>query len=744
MNRSRRFESLEQREINRETFVEDWPEAGLIAADGPADPQPGLRLAQGRVVEMDGRPRAGFDALDFFIADHGLDLNVAEQAMATPSIDIARMLVDLSVPRAEVLRLAGGCTPAKLVDIVRHMNVLEMMVGLAKMRARRTPANQAHVTNRREHPALLAADAAEAAQRGFAEIETTVGVARFAPLNALAILIGSQTGRGGVLTQCSVEESLGLQLAMKGLTTYAETLSVYGTEGAFVDGDDTPWSKAFLSAAYASRGVKIRFTSGTGSEALMGHAQGCSMLYLEARCLLITRGAGSQGVQNGSISCIALPESLSGGVRVVLAENLLASMLGLEVASGNDALASHSPIRKTAKLMLQFIPGTDFIFSGYSAVPKRDNLFGGGNFDADDLDDFSVLQRDMQVDGGTRPITEQQALAIRREAALAIQAVYAELGFPAVSQAEVEAAVIAHGSEDMPARDVAADLAAADRFLNGSETVMAVIDALLRRGFDRLAANVLEMGRQRVAGDYLQPAGIFDQHFRVASAINDANDYRGPGTGYRLSQARWQELRQLPQVKSPREFIAGNVGTPSAMLAELGPARPGSLPEVVVAVGPAFGTELTRTINGLSHEDVLAAILTGVAAEGLTARVVKVYHSSDCAAIGQSAADLSSTGIGIGLQSRGTTIIHQRGLPRLNNLELFPQSPSLTLETYQSIGRNAARYAQGQRTTPVPVQVDNWARLRLIVKTALLHRRETEMVRQQPPVELRFDWEPDL
>ena len=71
-------------------------------------------------------------------------------------------------------------------------------------------------------------------------------------------------------------------------------------------------------------------------------------------------------------------------------------------------------------------------------------------------------------------------------------------------------------------------------------------------------------------------------------------------------------------------------------------------------------------------------------------------------------------------------------------------SPSLTLETYQAIGRNAARYALGRRTTPVPVQVDNWARLRLIVKTTLLHRRETEWVRPEPPVELRFDWEPDV
>ena len=744
MPTSHRFQSLEQREINRETFVEPWPEAGLIVADSPNDPRPSLRIEDGQVVELDGRARADFDALDLFIAAHGLDLASAPEAMALPSLEFARKLVDLDTPRAEILRLAAGCTPAKLVDIVRHMSVLEMMMAMAKMRARRMPANQAHVTNKREHPALLAADAAEAALRGFAEIETTVGVARYAPFNALAILVGSQTGRGGVLTQCSVEESLGLQLAMLGLTTYAETLSVYGTEGAFVDGDDTPWSKAFLGAAYASRGVKVRFTSGTGSEALMGHAEGCSMLYLEARCLAVTRGAGSQGVQNGSISCIALPESLPGGVRAVLAENLLAAMLGLEVASGNDALASHSAIRKTAKLMLQFIPGTDFIFSGYSAVPKRDNLFGGGNFDADDFDDYSVLQRDMQIEGGTRPITEAQALAIREQAARAIQAIYAELGFPPITDEEIAAAVTAHGSEDMPARDVVSDLAAANRFLRGQQTILAVVGALQRRGFTEVAANLLEMGRQRVAGDYLQPAAIFDAGFKVRSAINDPNDYTGPGTGYRLGGERWEAVQALPQVKSPRDFIADQVGAPLANLGEVGPAAAGTVPEVVVAVGPAFGTELTKTINGLKHEDVLAAILTGIASEGLIGRVVKVYQSSDCAAIGQIGAWLSGSGISVGIQSRGTTIIHQKGLPRLNNLELFPQSPSLTLETYRAIGRNAARYALGRVTTPVPVQVDNWARLKLIVKTTLLHRRETELVQHLPPMELRFDWEPDL
>src|SRR5512147_3232451 len=194
MTTSRRFSILSKRDINKDSFVEPWPEAGLCVTDSPYDPQPSLRIEAGRVTEMDGKPRQDFDALDIFIADHSINLNAAEEAMSTPSLQVARMLVDIHVPRAQVQRLAAGCTPARLVEIVRSMTVLEMMVGLGKMRVRRTPANQAHVTNFREHPALLAADAAEAALRGFAEIETTVRVARSAPLSALAVLVGSQSG----------------------------------------------------------------------------------------------------------------------------------------------------------------------------------------------------------------------------------------------------------------------------------------------------------------------------------------------------------------------------------------------------------------------------------------------------------------------------------------------------------------------------------------------------------------------
>jgi len=611
------------------------------------------------------------------------------------------------------------------------------------MRARRTTANQAHVTNRKEHPALLAADSAEAAMRGFAEIETTVGVARYAPLNALAILVGAQTGRGGVLTQCAVEEAVNLRLGFKGLTSYSETLSVYGTEKTFLDGDDTPWSKAFLASAYASRGVKTRFTSGTGAAALMGHSEGKSMLYLEARCLLITLGAGSQGTQNGSISCIALPESLPNGVRAVLGENLIAMLLGLEVAAGNDALASHSEMRKSAKLMLQFIPGTDFITSGYGAIPRYDNMFGGGDFDVTELDDWYVLQRDMQVDGGIHPITEQQALQVRERGVRAIQAVFNALDFPPISEEEVQAAIHAYSSEDMPDRNRVADIKAAANLLYGPLTVVDVIDALQEAGYPDVAANILETQRQRVIGDYLQTSAIFDENFGVLNALNDPNEYHGPGSGYRPSGERWKQLTDLPQAWDPRAYLQSILKSKrEAWFEEVGPAEPGEQIEVLIALGPAFGDQIDQTINGLDHRDVLGAILDGIRRQEVPARVVRIRHTADCAFIGHTGAHLSGSGVAIGIQSKGTTVIHQENLAPLDNLELFPQAPNLDLETYRQIGVNAAFYAQNEPTVPVSVKIDNTARLRLIVQTTLLHLQEIAQVsKDAPPVELRLKFE---
>lgn len=554
MEKSKRIAALDSRPVNKDGYINEWPEMGFVAMKSPYDPKPSVKVENGVITELDGKARADFDFLDQFIADYAIRIDRAESSMAIPSLDIARKIADINVPRSEILKIVSGITPAKMAEVINYLNVVEMMMGMQKMRARRVPGNQAHITNLKDDPVQIAADAAEGALRGFSEEETTTGIARYAPFNAIALLIGSQVGRKGVLTQCAVEEATELELGIRGLTTYAETLSVYGTEKVFIDGDDTPYSKAFLNAAYASRGLKVRFTSGSGSEVLMGSSEQKSMLYLECRCLYVTKGAGSQGIQNGSVSCIGVAASVPAGIREVMGENLVAALLGLECASSNDQSFSNSDMRRTARTMLQFMPGTDFIFSGYAAEPNYDNMFAGSNFDAEDFDDYNVLQRDMQVDGGLKPVTEEEVIRVRREAGKAVQAVFKYLGLTEVTDEQVEAVTYAHGSKDTLKRDVASDLMSADDLMKRGITGIDVVKALAESGFEELAKSILEMLKQRVIGDYMHTAAILDEHFQVMSGVNTPNDYMGPGTGYRVDGKRWEEIKAIPHIIDPNNF----------------------------------------------------------------------------------------------------------------------------------------------------------------------------------------------
>lgn len=552
--RSKRFEALDARPVNQDGFVTEWPEVGLIAIDSPSDPKPSIKIENGEVVEMDGKRVDEFDMLDSFIARYGINLENAEKAMSIDSVDMARMLCDINVPRADVIALTTAMTPAKLTEVISKMSVLEMMMGVTKMRARKKPANQCHVTNVADNPVQIAADAAEAALRGFAEMETTMGVARYAPFNAISLMVGAQTGRPGILTQCSSEEATELQLGMRSLTAYAETVSVYGTEDVFMDGDDTPWSKAFLASCYASRGMKMRFTSGTGSEVQMGFAEGKSMLYLESRCLFVTRAAGSQGIQNGSVSCIGVPAAVPGGIRAVLGENLIAMMLDLECASSNDQTFTHSDLRRSARTLMQFVPGTDFICSGYSSTPNYDNMFAGSNWDAEDFDDWNIIQRDLRVDGGLNPVEEDDVVAARNKAARALQATFRGLGLPAITDEEVEAATYANGSKDMPKRDVVEDLKACAEVLERGLTGLDVCKALYEGGFDDVAKAIFDLNVQRCAGDYLHTSAIFDENWGVDSAVNNPNSYEGPMTGYQISEERWEQIKTIRNAVSPESI----------------------------------------------------------------------------------------------------------------------------------------------------------------------------------------------
>ena len=89
---------------------------------------------------------------------------------------------------------------------------------------------------------------------------------------------------------------------------------------------------------------------------------------------------------------------------------------------------------------------------------------------------------------------------------------------------------------------------------------------------------------------------------------------------------------------------------------------------------------------------------------------------------------LSGSGISIGIQSKGTVVIHQRDLAPLDNLELFPQAPLYSLDIFRQIGKNAAKYAKGQTPQPVPTMNDQMVPSKYLVKATVLHIKETEHV----------------
>ena len=150
--------------------------------------------------------------------------------------------------------------------------------------------------------------------------------------------------------------------------------------------------------------------------------------------------------------------------------------------------------------------------------------------------------------------------------------------------------------------------------------------------------------------------------------------------------------------------------------------------EVVIAVSPAFGTKIKKSIVDIGLDKILKELCAGIEEEGMKYRFVKVYNSTDLAIIASQGSKLSGSGICVGLQSRGTTVIHQRDLVPLDNLELFPQSPLYDEKIYRKIGKNAAKYAKGENPEPVEILNDFMVPSKYLVKSTLLHFKEGEMM----------------
>ena len=218
---------------------------------------------------------------------------------------------------------------------------------------------------------------------------------------------------------------------------------------------------------------------------------------------------------------------------------------------------------------------------------------------------------------------------------------------------------------------------------------------------------MLAMGRAHVTGDYLQTAAIFDEDMNVLSKITDPNDYRGPGSGYAPSKARRAEMAAVRQQRSKRDLLdkqasyAGHV-----RLVAVGDAGPGSDPtEVCIGLSPALGSALWSTMAGIPVGEVIEQLLAGLEEEGCAARLVKVRSTIDLGMIGLIAARLAGSGIGIGLQAKGTALIHRSDLAPLACLELYSVAPLITPRDVQGPGtqRGAPREGLAPRSPAQPV-----------------------------------------
>jgi propanediol dehydratase large subunit len=84
--------------------------------------------------------------------------------------------------------------------------------------------------------------------------------------------------------------------------------------------------------------------------------------------------------------------------------------------------------------------------------------------------------------------------------------------------------------------------------------------------------------------------------------------------------------------------------------------------------------------------------------------------------------------VGIGIQAKGTAVIHQKDRLPHHNLELFSNAPITKLEHYRGLGANAAAYALGEMPEPVVVPTRGEAMgSRHHARVAMIYAIETAM-----------------
>ena len=120
---------------------------------------------------------------------------------------------------------------------------------------------------------------------------------------------------------------------------------------------------------------------------------------------------------------------------------------------------------------------------------KYDNSFNASLLNGEELEDYLVLQRDFEADGGLTPVEETRVLALRTRAVEAISAVLEELDLGQPT-AEMKSSVVAASGSDETRSYLPRDVVPiSESIKERAITVVDVIKALAARGFTEEAEN---------------------------------------------------------------------------------------------------------------------------------------------------------------------------------------------------------------------------------------------------------------
>ena len=181
--RSKRFEILGARPVNKDGYVKRMAWSRVNSNELSFRSKTKCESRKWENSWTWWKERENFDLLDYFIADYGIIAENAEKVMAMDSTEIARKFSWYKcIERWNIENNSFSYSSKSSWSNGGKWQCWKWWWQLTKWEQEKLHQTNSHVTNIKDNPVQIAADAAEGSLRGFSEEETTVAVARYAPL----------------------------------------------------------------------------------------------------------------------------------------------------------------------------------------------------------------------------------------------------------------------------------------------------------------------------------------------------------------------------------------------------------------------------------------------------------------------------------------------------------------------------------------------------------------------------------